>query len=107
MIVETEALIFEWIEKCAEQNKTKTKNKVSTGEHGEHGCEGVELEPVNDVAGVDELQTHEAETHHQQNDVEHLRNQRQPQHPCRKQLISARSTCKMSPKAFIFLDDSS
>lgn len=87
VIVETEALIFEVTEKCAEQNENK--NKASTGEHGEHGCEGVELEPVNDVAGVDELQTHEAETHHQQNDVEHLRNQRQPQHPCRKRLVSA------------------
>lgn len=53
-----------------------------TWEHGEDGGEGVELEAVDDVAGVDELQTHEAETNHQQHDVEQLGHQRQPQHPC-------------------------
>lgn len=53
-----------------------------TREHSEDGGEGVELEAVDDIAGVDELQTHEAEANHQQHDVEQLRHQRQPQHPC-------------------------
>lgn len=53
-----------------------------TGEHGEDGGEGVEFESVDDVARVEELETHEAEAHHQQQDVEHLGHHGQPQHTC-------------------------
>ena len=53
------------------------------GGAGEDGGEGVELESVDDVAGVNQLQTHETETNKQQDDVQHLGDQRQPQHPCR------------------------
>lgn len=52
-----------------------------TREHCEDRSEGIELEPVYDAAGVDELKTHEAEADHQQQDVEHLGDHRQPQHP--------------------------
>lgn len=51
-----------------------------TGQDGEDGGEGVELEPVDDVAGVEELEAHQAEADHQQQDVEHLGHHRQPQH---------------------------
>lgn len=54
-----------------------------TWEHSEDSSEGVELESINDITGVDQLQTHEAEAHHQQNNVQHLRDQWQPQHPCK------------------------
>lgn len=76
------------------QQKYKTHNTHSllgenkenrpTWKHSEDGGEGIKFESINDIAGVDELQTHEAETHHQKNNVQHLRNQRQPQHPCKK-----------------------
>ncbi|PWA16061.1 hypothetical protein CCH79_00016511 [Gambusia affinis] len=39
---------------------------------GEDGGEGIEFESVDDVAGVEKLQTHEAEADHQQQDVQHL-----------------------------------
>lgn len=43
-----------------------------TGKHREDGCKCVELEPVDDIAGMEELETHEAEANHQQQDIEHL-----------------------------------
>ena len=58
-----------------------------TGEHGEDGGEGVEFEPVDDVAGVEELETHEAEADHQQQDVKHLGHHRQPQNTCRNDTV--------------------
>lgn len=54
-----------------------------TGQHGEDGSKGVELESIDDVAGVEKLQTHETEADHQQQDVEHLRHHGQPQHTCK------------------------
>lgn len=54
-----------------------------TRQHGEHGGEGVEFESVDDIAGVEKLETHETEADHQQQDVEHLRHHRQPQHTCK------------------------
>lgn len=56
-----------------------------TGQHGENGSEGVEFESVDDVAGVEKLETHEAEADHQQQDVEHLGHHGQPQHAYRHQ----------------------
>lgn len=56
-----------------------------TGQDGEDGGEGVEFEPVDDVAGVEELEAHEAEADHQQQDVENLGHHRQPQHTCNTQ----------------------
>lgn len=58
-------------------------SRRATWEHSEDSSKGIELESINDVAGVDQIQTHEAEAHHKQNDVQHLRNQRQPQYPCK------------------------
>lgn len=65
---------------CIHISFTKELSQT-TWEHSEDGSEGIELKSINDVAGVDQLQTHQAEAHHQQNDVQHLRNQWQPQHP--------------------------
>lgn len=63
--------------------KTQGLDGRLTRQDGEDGGESVEFEPVNDVAGVEELETHEAEANHQQQDVEHLRHHGQPQHACR------------------------
>lgn len=52
------------------------KQAESTWEHREDSSKGVELEPINYVAGVDQLHAHEAEAHHQQQNVQHLRNHR-------------------------------
>ena len=54
-----------------------------TGQDGEDGCEGIELESVDDVAGVEQLQAHQTEADHQEQDVEYLWYHRQPQHTCK------------------------
>lgn len=59
-----------------------------TRQHGEDGGEGIEFESVDDVAGVEKFQTHEAEADHEQEDVQHLRNHRQPQHTCREPAVT-------------------
>lgn len=65
---------------CEEENDYDATNSIivlkmpTTWKHGEDGSESIELESINDIAGVDQLQTHEAEAHHQQDDVQHLRN---------------------------------
>lgn len=43
-----------------------------TRQHCEDGGEGIQFESINDVAGVEKLQTHQAEANDQQQDVEHL-----------------------------------
>lgn len=53
----------------------------TTWEHREDSSKGIELQPVDDIAGVDQLHTHEAEAHHQEKNVQHLWDHRQPQHP--------------------------
>lgn len=69
-----------------------------TGQHGEDGSEGVELESIDDVAGVEKLQTHETEANHQQQDVEHLRHHGQPQHTCKYTHTQLHYTQKKTPK---------
>lgn len=76
-------------QKKKQKKKRKKKNRKGnlhlTGQHGENGGEGVEFESVDDVAGVEKLETHEAEADHQQQDVEHLGHHGQPQHAYRHQ----------------------
>lgn len=50
----------------------KTLLLCLTGQHGEDGGKGVEFQAVDDVAGVEKLETHQTEADHQQQDVEHL-----------------------------------
>lgn len=51
-----------------------------TWEHSEYGSKGVELEAVDDVAKVTHLYGHEEASGGQQEDVQALRNNAQPQH---------------------------
>lgn len=71
--------------KRKQKKKKKKGNLHLTGQHGENGGEGVEFQSVDDVAGVEKLETHEAEADHQQQDVEHLGHHGQPQHAYRHQ----------------------
>lgn len=51
-----------------------------TWEHSEYGGEGVELEAVNDVAKVTHLYGHEDASGGQEEDVQALCNNAQPEH---------------------------
>lgn len=51
-----------------------------TWEHSEYGGEGVELEAVDDIAKVTHLYGHEDASGGQQEDVQALRNNAEPQH---------------------------
>lgn len=53
---------------------------LPTWEHSEYGSEGVELEAVDDVAKVTHLDGHEDAPGGQQEDIQALRNNAQPQH---------------------------
>lgn len=55
-----------------------------TREHGEYGSEGVKLEAVDNVAKVTHLDGHEDAPGGQQEDVQALGNNAQPQHSCGK-----------------------
>lgn len=53
-----------------------------TWEHGKNGSEGIELEAVDDVAEVANFYGHEDAPGGQQEDVQALRHDAQPQHSC-------------------------
>lgn len=53
-----------------------------TWEHSEYSSEGIELEAVDDVAKLTHFDGHEDASGGQQEDVQALRNNAQPQHSC-------------------------
>lgn len=56
--------------------------RAPTGEHGEDGSKGVQLESIDHAARVEELQAHEAESDNEEHDVEHLGHHGQPEDTC-------------------------
>ena len=65
-----------WCQRCKKKNITTSL----TWQHGEYGGEGVEFQAVDDVAEVTHLYGHEDASGGQQEDVQALRNNAQPQH---------------------------
>lgn len=65
-----------------------------TWEHSEYGSEGVELEAIDDIAKVTHLYGHKDAPSGQQEDVQALCNNTQPQHSCGKSWLEQRN-CKV------------
>lgn len=72
-----------------------------TWEHGEYGSEGVELEAVDDIAKVTHLYGHEDASSGQQEDVQALRNNAQPQHSCGEKWSWRRNSKEAEKKTFM------
>lgn len=65
-----------------------------TWEYGEYGSKGIQLEAIDDVAKVTNLNGHEDAPGGQQKDVQALRNDAQPQHPCQGTNKTVKNNCK-------------